>query len=180
MKLLNLTKYYKDTFLHQSIQDFKDDDVFTQFDYQQFPRCKLKEKNIEYDFSKIKDKGILCNQQHVKIHTKARKIALAGCSLMCANKDKIKIIYADNHYEYKFIKFDDYTCNLNQSIKWMFGKQKKDYQGFSPILYESYNEQEEVFNFIYYYVISLDMAKDIEEIVLPKNELILLFAITIL
>lgn len=180
MKQLDLTNYFNTTFLYKSINDIKDDDLFTLYDYDRFPRKKLKNNDIEFDFSTIKDKCILANNQEIEINKNIRKIAIAGCSLQYAIIDKIKIIYEDDTYQYKIIKFSDYTWDISKSINWMFGKQKKDYQNFSIILNEDYNYEMEVLNFIYQYVIDLKSSRKVKKIILPPNELILIFAITII
>ena len=156
MKQIDLTNYFNTTFLYKSITDIKDNDLFTLYDYDRFPRKKLKNNDIEFDFSTIKDKCILANKQELEINDNAHKIAIAGSSLLCVIKDKIKIIYDDMSYEYKTIKLDDYSYNSNRAIKWMYGKQRKEYENFSLILNEDYNYKEEKLNFIYYNVIEVN------------------------
>ena len=73
--------------------------LFTLYDYDRFPRKRLKNNDIEFDFSTIKDKCILANRQELEINEKVDKIAIAGSSLLCAIKDKIKIIYEDDSYD---------------------------------------------------------------------------------
>lgn len=179
MKQLDLTNYFNTTFLYKSITDINDNDLFTLYDYDRFPRKKLKNNDIEFDFSTIKDKCILANRQELKLNEKVDKIAIAGSSLLCAIKDKIKIIYEDDSYEYKIIRLDDYTYNINKTIKWMYGKQRKEHENFSIILNEDYNYKEEKLNFIYYDVIEVNDNKKIKSIILPNNELLMIFAITL-
>ena len=135
--------------------------------------------DIEFDFSKIKDKCILANRQELEINEKVNKIAIAGSSLQYALIDKIKIIYEEGYYEYKTIKFSDYTWDINRSINWMFGKQKNDYRNNAIVLHEDYNYEMEVLNYIYQYEIELKVDRVIKQIVLPQNELLLIFALTI-
>ncbi len=180
MKSLDLRNLFNTTFLYKSIEDIKDNDLFTLYDYDRFPRTLLKKDNMEFDFSFIKDKCILTNKQVININERVSKIALAGCSLLYAIKDKIKIIYEDGTFEYKAIKFSDYTWDIHRSLNWMFGKQRKDYQNFSIILKEDYNYKMEVLNYVYQYVIKVDSIKKVKQIILPKNELLLIFAITII
>ena len=180
MKQIDLTNYFNTTFLYKSITDIKDNDLFTLYDYDRFPRKKIKNNDIEFDFSTIKDKCILANKQELETNDNAHKIAIAGSSLLCVIKDKIKIIYDDMSYEYKTIKLDDYSYNSNRAIKWMYGKQRKEYENFSLILNEDYNYKEEKLNFIYYSVIEVNDNKKIKSIILPNNELLMIFAITLL
>ena len=93
---------------------------------------------------------------------------------------KIKIIYEEGYYEYKTIKFSDYTWDINRSINWMYGKQKKDYRNNAIVLHEDYNYEMEVLNYIYQYEIDLKFTKKVKNIILPSNELLLIFAITII
>ena len=180
MKQLDLTNYFNTTFLYKSIADINDNDLFTLYDYDRFPRKKLKNSDIEFDFSTIKDKCILANKQELEINDNAHKIAIAGSSLMFVIKDKIKIIYEDGTYEYKTIKFCDYLWDINKSIRWMQSKQKKEYKNISIALNKDYNNEMEVSNYIYYFVVECQKNKKLKSIVLPKNNLILIFAITLL
>ncbi len=180
MKPLNLINYFNVTFLYKSIEDIEDNDLFTLYDYDRFPRKMIKKENIEFDFSTIKDKCILTNKQTIDINENISKIAFSGCSLMFSNQDKVKIIYEDKSYEYKYIKFADYRWSMQRSIHWMFKNQKKEYKDYLNVLMEDYNYELDVLNFIYYYVIEVNPTKKIQSITLPNNELILIFTITLL
>lgn len=180
MKQLDLTNYFNTTFLYKSIDNINDNDLFTLYDYDRFPRKKIKNNDIEFDFSTIKDKCILANRQELEINEKVDKIAIAGSSLQYALIDKVKLIYEDGSYQYKTIKFPDYTWDINRSINWMFGKQKKDYINNAIVLHEDYNYEMEVLNYIYQYEIDLKFTKKDKNIILPSNELLLIFAITII
>lgn len=168
MKTLDLSKHLN----YEIVKEENMDGYYYPIDY--FPKDFIVKGNIKFNFNNLARKCVLCLNQHILIQqNNISAIGFAGATLLFAFQEQIKIIYEDNTIEYKTIKLDDMSDSTYNSIPWLFGKQKKDDLDFSHILY--YKKK-----YIYHYVIKTNPNKTIKEIILPNNDLMFIFAITLL
>ena len=181
MKCLKLDKYFNVQIVYDTYQQFYDKDHYNNllFYYQSknYPLTILSKNGIDFDLSS--KFCIKCVGQIITINQKVTCLFFAGTCIMFPFKEKIQFVYEENEIEKKDIKFANLSFSAQESIGYLFGRQKKDSLDYSHILYHRYDDDNKINNYIYYYSIKCDSTKKLKHIILPNNELMFILAITV-